>query len=767
LDQWSIFFNIKAAVGPSVPLASWNPESQLVDMGTSQFWAVPYALFASNVAGLDLKMNISDSSSMLKPYLRKSDTAAMLAPYLAKLNTTVQYADTAVMLKNYQAALNGQQSNKVNTSDTAAMLRNYLSAINILRANKLNAADTAAMLSNYLSAINSLRANKLNAADTAAMLSNYLSALHSLRGNKVNYADTAAMLSNYLSGINLLRANKLNLADTAAMLSNYLSAINSLRANKLNIADTASMLSNYLGALHSIRSTYLPLTGGSLTGSLTGTNVILTGSLTGTNAVFSGSLTAGSIKIPSGSATQFLKADGSLDASNYLTSGVAGTTYLPLAGGTMTGTLNATNINAASALLSGTMTANGFQKTGGVSTQFLKADGSVDNSDYLTISNGGSTYLPLSGGTLTGSLNGTSFIKSGGLSTQFLKADGTIDATAYLPLSGGILTGSLTGTNAVLNGDLTATTVKIPTGTSSQFLKADGTLDANNYVTTATAGATYLPLAGGTLTGDLTGASANMSGNLKAASFRTPTGTALQFLKADGSIDNNDYLTTGTAGTTYLPLSGGTLTGTLNGTTAILSGNSKAAGFQTPSGTATQFLKADGSVDAENYLSTTLAGTTYLPLSGGTLTGAINGTNLVLSGDVLANSVKKNGGTAFQFLMADGSVNTNNYLLSSAANFLPLNGGTLTGTLNGTAAVFGNEISAPNFKIPGGTSTQFLKADGTVDANNYLTTASAAGNYLPLTGGSLSGTFNGTNAFLSGGITATAFQKQAVVLLSF
>lgn len=62
-------------------------------------------------------------------------------------------------------------------------------------------------------------------------------------------------------------------------------------------------------------------------------------------------------------------------------------------------------------------------------------------------------------GTLTDSgnklnVNGTilasSFIKSGGTASQFLKADGTVDSNAYLPLTGGTITGNTTikgGTN--------------------------------------------------------------------------------------------------------------------------------------------------------------------------------------------------------------------------------------------------------------------------------------------------------------------------------
>jgi hypothetical protein len=55
----------------------------------------------------------------------------------------------------------------------------------------------------------------------------------------------------------------------------------------------------------------------------------------------------------------------------------------------------------------GSVTASSLIKTGGTSTQFLKADGSIDSNTYLTTSSASSTYLPLAGGTLTGALTGT------------------------------------------------------------------------------------------------------------------------------------------------------------------------------------------------------------------------------------------------------------------------------------------------------------------------------------------------------------------------
>lgn len=46
--------------------------------------------------------------------------------------------------------------------------------------------------------------------------------------------------------------------------------------------------------------------------------------------------------------------------------------------------------------------------------------------------------------TFPAKVTATSFIKSGGTSSQFLKADGSVDSTAYLPLTGGTMTGVLT-----------------------------------------------------------------------------------------------------------------------------------------------------------------------------------------------------------------------------------------------------------------------------------------------------------------------------------
>jgi hypothetical protein len=74
---------------------------------------------------INLKLNISDTASMLNPYLRKSDTTSMLSPY-----TRVQrFLDS---LSAHTTRFNGVTSSlatKVNISDTATMLNTYVQGV--------------------------------------------------------------------------------------------------------------------------------------------------------------------------------------------------------------------------------------------------------------------------------------------------------------------------------------------------------------------------------------------------------------------------------------------------------------------------------------------------------------------------------------------------------------------------------------------------------------------------------------------------------------
>jgi CO dehydrogenase/acetyl-CoA synthase epsilon subunit len=178
-------------------------------------------LRSGNLPNFSGKMNYTDTLNMLLGYLRKADTSQMLSGYLRSGNLPnisgkMNYADTLNMLLGY-----------LRKADTSQMLNGYLRSGNLPNiSGKMNYADTLNMLLGYL-----------RKADTSQMLSGYLRSgnLPNISG-KMNYTDTLNMLLGYLRK-----------ADTSQMLSGYLRSGNLPNISvKMNYTDTLNMLLGYL-----------------------------------------------------------------------------------------------------------------------------------------------------------------------------------------------------------------------------------------------------------------------------------------------------------------------------------------------------------------------------------------------------------------------------------------------------------------------------------------------------------------------------------------
>ena len=502
--------------------------------------------------------------------------------------------------------------------------------------------------------------------------------------------------------------------------------------------------------------------------------------------------------------------------------------------------------------VSGVTTASSFVKSGGTSTQFLKADGSVDSSTYLTSytetdpvvaaisgivkSNGqtisaaiaGTDYLtdisqdttPQLGGTLdlnsnditgtgniniTGILTATSFVKSGGTSTQFLKADGTVDSNTYLTsyTETNDLTSAVTWTN-VPDANITQSSVTQHQAalsiTESQISDLQSYLTSYTETNDLTSAVTWtnVPdanitqssvtqhqaalsitesqisdlgsyLTSYTETNDLTSAVtwANVPDANITQSSVTQHQAALSITESQIS-DLGSYLTQYTETDT---LESVTYRGNAT-TNGISVGVATATSFVKSGGTSTQFLKADGSVDSSTYLTSALIDVVddTTPQLGGTLD--LNGNDITGTGDIdITGNVNSSGvATATSFSGSGSSLTgltgassgtygnaTNsaqitvdaNGRITGITNVLISGGGgsgglaeiveDTTPQLGGTLDLNGNDITgtgdidytgnlnlsgvatATSFVKSGGTSTQFLKADGSVDTNTYLT----------------------------------------------
>jgi hypothetical protein len=254
------FLNLKIAVEPTVPNAGWNANNEYVDLGTSQFWSVPYALYAGNVKGADGKLNTSDTAAMLKPYFTAIN-----------LKANIESPTFTGTVKGITKAMVGL-GNVDNTSDIDKPISTATQAALDLKANaadvttslalKANAADvtTALALKANAADVTTSLALKANAADVTTALdlkvdkvtgkalstNDYTSAektkLAAITGTNTGDQDLSALA--VAADVNAGLALKANTADvnTALALKANTADVNTALALKANTADVTEAL---------------------------------------------------------------------------------------------------------------------------------------------------------------------------------------------------------------------------------------------------------------------------------------------------------------------------------------------------------------------------------------------------------------------------------------------------------------------------------------------------------------------------------------------
>jgi hypothetical protein len=207
--------------------------------------------------------------------------------------------------------------------------------------------------------------------------------------------------------------------------------------------------------------------------------------------------------------------------------------------------VNKTGGSGNAATIVGILEATTLVKTGGTSSQFLKADGSVDSSTYLTTSAAASTYVPL---TRTLTINGTTYDLTENRSWTITAGISSVSGTSPISVDtvSGAATVSISQANSTTNGYLSST----------DWATFNSKQNAITLTTTGSSGSATL-----------VGATLNIPTYTLAGLGGQPALNGTGFVKISGttiSYDNSTYLTTSSASSTYLPLTGGTLTGALN-----------------------------------------------------------------------------------------------------------------------------------------------------------------------------------------------------------
>jgi hypothetical protein len=333
--------------------------------------------------------------------------------------------------------------------------------------------------------------------------------------------------------------------------------------------------------------------------------------------------------------TGFVKISGttiSYDNSTYLTTAAAASTYLALAGGTMTGNVNWGQTDRGITWAFNTDAAYiKFFNTGDGDTDSRLEFATQDNNDeyfrWGHVPSGGSFYesmrlRPIGSGSAELIVTGK-IIKSGGTSSQFLKADGSVDSNSYYLSSNPsafIALTALSGTAPIQYNNTTgAISITQASGSTNGFLSSTDWNTFNNKTSNVGTVTSVAALTLGTSGTDLSSTVAN-STTTPVITLNVPTASATNrgaLSAADWTTFNNkqNALTnpvTGTGTANTIPKFTGTSTIgnsllTDNGTTLAYGNNIISVGASNTSEKYLEFGSSNGAyyvggTSSEHYI---------------------------------------------------------------------------------------------------------------------------------------------------------------------
>ena len=249
--DWSsgpYYLNLKVAITPIAPLTNWDYTKEWIDLGTTSFGAVPYAMYSASSAKVDDYLNVSDTATMLKVYAKAMSVQTIEKSLASKLTA----ADTLTMLAPYAKAAYTIDSNffktqlatKLNLSDTIKYTKKTYadSAIN----KKINIADSGLV---YVTPLQ-LKGVRFDTTSLSRRVDAKLNATDTIKYTKQTYADSSLL-------------TKLKVSDTTVMLSSRIARDTLSLSNRINLKANTSDVTTGLALKENIsnKSTAVDLGG--------------------------------------------------------------------------------------------------------------------------------------------------------------------------------------------------------------------------------------------------------------------------------------------------------------------------------------------------------------------------------------------------------------------------------------------------------------------------------------------------------------------------
>lgn len=193
--DWSkgpFYLNLKVAITPIGGNNSWDYTKEWVDMGVTNFGAVPFALYAVSAAKVDDKLNLSDTATMLKTYAKAIKVQSLETAVASKLTA----ADTLTMLAPYAKAaytidsnfFKSQLATKLNNADTIFYTKKIYSDSAFSK--KLNIADSTLYVTKTQLLLKTFDTTNLSNRINLKANTMEITSLTTSLDNKLNIADS-------------------------------------------------------------------------------------------------------------------------------------------------------------------------------------------------------------------------------------------------------------------------------------------------------------------------------------------------------------------------------------------------------------------------------------------------------------------------------------------------------------------------------------------------------------------------------------------------
>ena len=273
--DWSkgpYYLNLKIVITPVTIGTGWDYNKEWVDIGTTIFGAVPFALYSANTANINNKLNAADTTKMLEPYA-KGKTVQILS---TSIDTKLATKDTAAMLAPY-----AKLSYNLDSNYLKKQIASLLGASDTIKYTKQTYTDSALL-------------TKMNIFDKSIYTKQAY--IDSALLTKLTTTGSAAGLTNFP----ILNQNTTGNAAFATTATTATTAGTSSTATKLAIARKINNVAFDGSADITITADAGTLTGATLNSTVTNSSLTSVGTLT--NTIISGKLVVGATSAASNSA---------------------------------------------------------------------------------------------------------------------------------------------------------------------------------------------------------------------------------------------------------------------------------------------------------------------------------------------------------------------------------------------------------------------------------------------------------------------------------